>query len=38
MSWPFWAATSAAAALGSSALLMWSTFTWTSFFSPHCLM
>jgi hypothetical protein len=33
---PFCAATSAAARVSSSVLLMCSTFTWTSFFWPHC--
>src|SRR4029078_797546 len=36
-SWPLCAATSAAARVSSSVLLMCSTLTWTSFFSPHCL-
>src|SRR3954447_15629300 len=35
---PLWAATSAAARVSSSVLLMCSTVTWTSFFSPHCLI
>src|SRR4051812_6058479 len=37
-SWPLCAATSAAARVSSSVLLMCSTETWTSFFSPHCLI
>src|SRR5690348_3240729 len=35
-SWPLWAATSAAARVSSSVLLMCSMLTWTSFFWPHC--
>src|SRR5438105_1090481 len=35
---PFCAATSAAARVSSSVLLMWSTVTWTSFFCSHCLI
>src|SRR5579883_2233793 len=34
-SWPLWAATSAAARVSSSVLLMCSIVTWTSFFWPH---
>src|SRR5712691_4830969 len=37
-SWPLWAATSAAARVSSSVLLMCSTLTWTSFFCSHCLI
>ena len=37
MSWPLWAATSAAARAGR-VLAMWSTWTWTSFFWPHCVI
>src|SRR5204863_6186880 len=36
MSCPLFAATSACARAGRSVLLMWSTFTWTSFCCPHC--
>src|SRR5581483_1869510 len=37
-SWPLCAATSELAVAYRSALLMWSTVTLTSFFSPHCFV
>ena len=37
MSWPLCAATSEAARASSCVFAMWSTVTFTSFFSPHCL-